>query len=40
MRTGVIITLVIGIVIILLGAMAFGAFIWFVKLLEKWFKGE
>lgn len=40
MKTGVIITLIIGIVIVLLGAMVFGAFIWFVKYLEKWFKGE
>ena len=40
MRTGAIITLIIGIVIVLLGVMAFGAFIWFVKFIEKWFKGE
>lgn len=38
MRTGAIITLIIGIVIVLLGTMALGAFIWFVKRIEKWFK--
>lgn len=38
MRTGAIITLIIGIVIVLLGIMVLGAFIWFVKFLEKWFK--
>ena len=38
MKTGAIITLIIGIVIVLLGIMALGAFIWFVKFLKKWFK--
>lgn len=40
MKTGAIITLIIGIVVVLLGAMAVGAFVWFVKCLERWFKED
>lgn len=38
MKTGAIITLIIGIVAVLLGIMMLVAFVWFMKFLERWFK--